>query len=212
MLDTNELQQELGNEEKTFLETTARIKEQNVAATKGKHRHKAKCAKLPSTSAWLDELRDRASDYAKIRRWFSKTKDKSRKVEPFRIWLARLRAVEISSGCLADTGTRHWLPNHRESSACQRASKSCFLVDTARWLSVNLAWRKQGVENAEDFETHGLMQHSGGDLEGLLSGLNGLTSVLACLAWWYRIAGEMEGTPRWKKLVEDVAWVRREKH
>jgi hypothetical protein len=80
------------------------------------------------------------------------------------------------------------------------------------WLSVNPVWRKEGVENAEGFEARGLIQRSGGDLETLPSGLNGLTSVLACLAWWYRVAGVSEGAPSWRKLVEDVVWVLTEKH
>ncbi|KAJ7767574.1 hypothetical protein B0H14DRAFT_2633049 [Mycena olivaceomarginata] len=53
--------------------------------------------------------------------------------------------------------------------------------------------------------------HRIGLLEGLLLGLNGLTSVLACLAWWYRVAGISEGGPRWRKMVEDVTWVLSEK-
>ncbi|KAJ7837774.1 hypothetical protein B0H14DRAFT_2216332, partial [Mycena olivaceomarginata] len=63
----------------------------------------------------------------------------------------------------------------------------------------------------DEFEVHGLIQLSGGDLEGLPLGLNGLTSVLACLAWWYRVAGILEGGPRWRKMVEDVTWVLSEK-
>jgi hypothetical protein len=80
------------------------------------------------------------------------------------------------------------------------------------WLMVNPAWRKEGVTNAEEFKAHGLVQCGEDNLEGLPSGLNGLTSILAYLVWWYRIAGFAEGTPRWKKLVEDIAWVLREKH
>ncbi|KAJ7898182.1 hypothetical protein B0H14DRAFT_2280684, partial [Mycena olivaceomarginata] len=71
------------------------------------------------------------------------------------------------------------------------------------WWTVNPAWRKR----AEDFAVCGLKTLSGGNLESLPSGLNGLTSVLACLGWWYHIAGVTEGTPEWRKLVEDVAWV-----
>ncbi|KAJ7823339.1 hypothetical protein B0H14DRAFT_2187225, partial [Mycena olivaceomarginata] len=74
------------------------------------------------------------------------------------------------------------------------------------WLGVNPAWRKEGVKNADEFEARGLIQRSGGDLEGLPLGLNGLTSVLACLAWWYRVAEISEGGPRWRKMVEDVIW------
>ncbi|KAJ7348722.1 hypothetical protein DFH08DRAFT_698557 [Mycena albidolilacea] len=80
------------------------------------------------------------------------------------------------------------------------------------WLSVNPGWRKEGVEDAEGFETRGLIQRVGGDLGALPSGLNGLTSVLACLAWWYRVAKVLEGAPSWRKLVEDVVWVLNEKH
>ncbi|KAJ7358299.1 hypothetical protein DFH08DRAFT_655081, partial [Mycena albidolilacea] len=75
------------------------------------------------------------------------------------------------------------------------------------WWTINPAWRKEGVDKAEGFAVHGLKTLSGGDLESLPSGLNGLTSVLACLAWWYRVAGVAEGTPEWRKLVEDVVWV-----
>jgi hypothetical protein len=80
------------------------------------------------------------------------------------------------------------------------------------WWTINPAWRKEGVDKAEGFAVHGLKTLSGGDLESLPSGLNGLTSVLACLAWWYRVAGVAEGTPEWRKLVEDVVWVLTEKH
>ncbi|KAJ7729885.1 hypothetical protein B0H14DRAFT_2409674 [Mycena olivaceomarginata] len=72
------------------------------------------------------------------------------------------------------------------------------------WIAVNPAWRKEGV-------TRGLKQESGGDLEGLPAGLNGLTSVVACLWWWYQLAGVVEGAPRWKKLADDVTWVLTEK-
>ncbi|KAJ7321909.1 hypothetical protein DFH08DRAFT_613831, partial [Mycena albidolilacea] len=75
------------------------------------------------------------------------------------------------------------------------------------WLAVNPAWRQEGVTKVEDFAAHGLNTRSGGDLESLPSGLNGLTSVLACLEWWYHLAGIAEGTPEWRKLVEDVVWV-----
>ncbi|KAJ7302495.1 hypothetical protein DFH08DRAFT_666433, partial [Mycena albidolilacea] len=75
------------------------------------------------------------------------------------------------------------------------------------WWTVNPAWRKEGVDKAEDFAVCGLKTLSGGDLESLPSGLNGLTSVLACLGWWYRVAGVTEGMLEWRKLVEDMAWV-----
>jgi hypothetical protein len=64
----------------------------------------------------------------------------------------------------------------------------------------------------EDFAAHGLNTRSGGDLESLPSGLNGLMSVLACLGWWYHLAGVAEGTPEWRKLVKDMVWVLTEKH
>jgi hypothetical protein len=82
----------------------------------------------------------------------------------------------------------------------------------AWWLEVNPPWRKEGVENAKEFEAHGLQQRGGGNLDGLPSGLNGLTSILACLAWWYRLAEAEEAAPRWNRLVEDVTWVLREKN
>ncbi|KAJ7903751.1 hypothetical protein B0H14DRAFT_2329065, partial [Mycena olivaceomarginata] len=43
-------------------------------------------------------------------------------------------------------------------------------------------------------------------------GLNGLTSVLASLGWWYRIADIVEGSLLWRKLMDDVVWVLTEKH
>ncbi|KAJ7776666.1 hypothetical protein B0H14DRAFT_3508248 [Mycena olivaceomarginata] len=54
-------------------------------------------------------------------------------------------------------------------------------------------------------------KEGGGSFEELVSGLNGLTSVVACLCWWYRLARVADGTPRWTKLVEDVMWVLSEK-
>jgi hypothetical protein len=80
------------------------------------------------------------------------------------------------------------------------------------WLSINPVWRKEGITKGEDFETRGLKQQRGGDLAGIPSGLNGLTSVLASLAWWYRIAEIAEGSVGWRKLVDDVVWVLTEKH
>jgi hypothetical protein len=79
------------------------------------------------------------------------------------------------------------------------------------WIAVNPAWRKEGVTGPASFAEHGLKQESGGDLGGLLAGLNGLTSVVACLWWWYQLAGVVEGVPVWKKLVGDVTWVLTEK-
>ncbi|KAF8196614.1 hypothetical protein K438DRAFT_1585404, partial [Mycena galopus ATCC 62051] len=79
------------------------------------------------------------------------------------------------------------------------------------WVALNPAWRKEGVTTVVDFEERGLAQESGGELECLSSGLNGLTSVVICLWWWYQIADIAEGTPAWRKLVEDVCWVLTEK-
>ncbi|KAJ7673498.1 hypothetical protein B0H14DRAFT_2656893 [Mycena olivaceomarginata] len=69
------------------------------------------------------------------------------------------------------------------------------------WIAVNPAWRKEGVTGPASFVERGLKQESGGDLEGLPAGLNGLTSL----------AGVVEGAPRWKKLADDVTWVLTEK-
>jgi hypothetical protein len=80
------------------------------------------------------------------------------------------------------------------------------------WLSISPAWRKEGIKKVEDFETHRLNQHSRGDLAGIPSGLNGLTSVLASLGWWYHIAEVPERTLKWRKLMEDIVWVLTEKH
>ncbi|KAF8141075.1 hypothetical protein K438DRAFT_1636298 [Mycena galopus ATCC 62051] len=80
------------------------------------------------------------------------------------------------------------------------------------WVEINPAWRKAGLVTTSSFEEEGLKQESQGDLESLFSGLNGLTSVLACLWWWHQLAGIAEGTPAWRKLLEDVHWVLEEKH
>ncbi|KAJ7731184.1 hypothetical protein B0H14DRAFT_2409480 [Mycena olivaceomarginata] len=74
------------------------------------------------------------------------------------------------------------------------------------WLSVNPGWRKEGVR-----DTWVDTARWGRPWSPPL-GLNGLTSVLACLAWWYRVAKILEGAPSWRKLVEDVVWVLNEKH
>ncbi|KAJ6503631.1 hypothetical protein C8R45DRAFT_779465, partial [Mycena sanguinolenta] len=74
------------------------------------------------------------------------------------------------------------------------------------WISVNPGWRKEGVAEPGDFMACGLKQQAG-DLDGLPAGLNGLTSVIACLWWWYRAAGSVEGTPLWRKMVQDIHWV-----
>ncbi|KAJ6471045.1 hypothetical protein C8R45DRAFT_1165839, partial [Mycena sanguinolenta] len=74
------------------------------------------------------------------------------------------------------------------------------------WVEVNPAWRKD-ERSASKFETDGLKQESNGDLDVLLHGLNGLTSVLACLWWWHHLAGVAEGAPAWRKVTADVTWV-----
>ncbi|KAF8170845.1 hypothetical protein K438DRAFT_2024198 [Mycena galopus ATCC 62051] len=79
------------------------------------------------------------------------------------------------------------------------------------WVALNPAWRKEGVTTAVDFEERGLAQESGGELEYLSSGLNGLTSVVVCLWWWYQITEIAEGTPAWRELVEDICWELTEK-
>ncbi|KAF8137918.1 hypothetical protein K438DRAFT_1436047, partial [Mycena galopus ATCC 62051] len=80
------------------------------------------------------------------------------------------------------------------------------------WLQINPDWRKVGLAaTVSSFEKDGLRQESGADLDGLFMGLNGLTSVLACLWWWHQLAGIAEGAPAWGKLLDDVAWVLGEK-
>ncbi|KAF8195155.1 hypothetical protein K438DRAFT_1968485 [Mycena galopus ATCC 62051] len=122
------------------------------------------------------------------------------------------------------------LPAHSRPKAVhwwvQRARKNCqippgldnedgkedFYVDVVKWwVRVNPDWRKEGVTTAQEFEKHGLKQERGGDLEDLYAGLNGITGVVACLWWWYRIAKVAGGTPEWKSLVEGVTWVLNEK-
>jgi hypothetical protein len=79
------------------------------------------------------------------------------------------------------------------------------------WVNINPPWRKEGVVGLRGFEEMGLKQESGGDLECLMAGLNGLTSILACLWWWYRVAEVAEGATLWRKMLDDVAWVLTEK-
>ncbi|KAJ6513458.1 hypothetical protein C8R45DRAFT_782638, partial [Mycena sanguinolenta] len=74
------------------------------------------------------------------------------------------------------------------------------------WIHVNPAWRTEGMTTPQDFAHLGLKQDRG-DLDGLPTGLNGLTSVVACLWWWYRVAGNADGALLWTKMVEDVSWV-----
>ncbi|KAJ7707272.1 hypothetical protein B0H14DRAFT_2415515 [Mycena olivaceomarginata] len=82
---------------------------------------------------------------------------------------------------------------------------------TSWWIKVNPAWRKEGVAGVEDWEAHGLKREDGGDLNALPAGLNGLTSMMACLWWWYRIARTPEGQPGWSQLVADLVWILTEK-
>ncbi|KAJ7796030.1 hypothetical protein B0H14DRAFT_2620363 [Mycena olivaceomarginata] len=78
------------------------------------------------------------------------------------------------------------------------------------WNAVNPAWRKDSLA-AADFEKVLLKKEGGGSLDALSSGLNGLTSIVACLWWWYRLVGIADGAPRWKNLADDVTWVLTEK-
>lgn len=108
--DDDELQ-ELRDEEEAFKEETEHVKAQNTAAVKKTSHRRAKLQPLPSPSPRLNELRARGSDHGvhdcihffifnkpsdwgtqKLKSWFSnqKTKDKGRKIEPFRAWLGRL--------------------------------------------------------------------------------------------------------------------------
>ncbi|KAJ7681546.1 hypothetical protein B0H14DRAFT_2655209 [Mycena olivaceomarginata] len=52
------------------------------------------------------------------------------------------------------------------------------------WLALNPGWRKEGIVMEEDWVAHGLKQEDSGDLGDLPAGLNGLTSMMACLWWW----------------------------
>ncbi|KAF7361557.1 hypothetical protein MSAN_01189300 [Mycena sanguinolenta] len=79
------------------------------------------------------------------------------------------------------------------------------------WVDINPAWRKGDKYTATRFQEHRLKQDSEPELDALLPGLNGLTSVLACLWWWHRLAGVVEGTPAWQKLTADLTWVLTEK-
>ncbi|KAJ7887329.1 hypothetical protein B0H14DRAFT_3725126 [Mycena olivaceomarginata] len=62
------------------------------------------------------------------------------------------------------------------------------------WNYVNPAWRKEGLGSVADFEENTLKKEGGSSFEGLVSGLNGLTSIVPCLWWWYRLAGVADGT------------------
>ncbi|KAJ7304806.1 hypothetical protein DFH08DRAFT_976586 [Mycena albidolilacea] len=94
-LDSEELEEELKEEERLHKAETERVKAANQEEAKVRGRRKAVLQPYPATSAWLNELRARAADSTKLKGWFSnaKTKDKTRKVEPFRAWLAGLTAL-----------------------------------------------------------------------------------------------------------------------
>ncbi|KAJ7821078.1 hypothetical protein B0H14DRAFT_2599444 [Mycena olivaceomarginata] len=80
------------------------------------------------------------------------------------------------------------------------------------WNYVNPAWRKEGLGSVAGFRRkYSSKKREAAVLKGSCQGLNGLTSVVACLWWWYRLAGVADATPRWTKLVEDVTWVLSEK-
>ncbi|KAJ7672124.1 hypothetical protein B0H14DRAFT_2424191 [Mycena olivaceomarginata] len=74
------------------------------------------------------------------------------------------------------------------------------------WIAVNPAWRHEGT-----LPSAGLNKKAEEIWMPLPAGLNGLTSVVACLWWWYQVAGVVEGTPVWKKMADDVEWVLIEK-
>ncbi|KAF8178776.1 hypothetical protein K438DRAFT_1604498 [Mycena galopus ATCC 62051] len=79
------------------------------------------------------------------------------------------------------------------------------------WVAINPAWRKEGLKAITEFEAHGLKQNAQGNLSALYHGLNGITSVIACLWWWYQLAKTPDGALAWKRLVADVTWVLAEK-
>ncbi|KAJ7821083.1 hypothetical protein B0H14DRAFT_3471765 [Mycena olivaceomarginata] len=62
-----------------------RVKAANQEETKRRGRRKAVLEAYPATSVQLNELRARAADDTKLKGWFSnaKTKEKTRKIEPF---------------------------------------------------------------------------------------------------------------------------------
>ncbi|KAJ7828210.1 hypothetical protein B0H14DRAFT_1219355 [Mycena olivaceomarginata] len=94
-LDSEELKEELEEEERLHKEETERVKVANQEEAKRRGRRKAVLQAYPATGARLNELRARAADQTKLKGWFSnaKTKEKTRKIEPFRAWLASLTAL-----------------------------------------------------------------------------------------------------------------------
>ncbi|KAJ7704709.1 hypothetical protein B0H14DRAFT_3526579 [Mycena olivaceomarginata] len=74
------------------------VQRENEEARRKHRRRKAVLQSLPTPSARLNELRARGADDVKIKSWFSnqKTKDKTRKVEPFRAWLSKITSLQGS--------------------------------------------------------------------------------------------------------------------
>ncbi|KAJ7851595.1 hypothetical protein B0H14DRAFT_3451173 [Mycena olivaceomarginata] len=74
------------------------VQRENKEARRKHRRRKAVLQSLPTPSARLNELRARGADDVKIKSWFSnqKTKDKTRKVEPFRAWLSKITSLQGS--------------------------------------------------------------------------------------------------------------------
>lgn len=112
-LDSEELREELAQLQKAYDEDFAETKRLNQLAVSTRGRRKAVLLPLPLMSDRLNELRARSADKAvsairinsvlnqqvrpiqKLKSWFSyaKTKDKARKVEPFRAWLTGLKSI-----------------------------------------------------------------------------------------------------------------------
>ncbi|KAJ7619489.1 hypothetical protein FB45DRAFT_755361 [Roridomyces roridus] len=104
--------------------------------------------------------------------------------------------------------TKHPFPTLLDSEDAH----DLFYLETVKWwLAVNPDWRKVGVETQTEFLRQGLAKNVDGDLDELYSGLNGLTSVVACLLWWYRVEKVSEGSEMWHQMVDDVLWVLTEK-
>ncbi|KAJ7811820.1 hypothetical protein B0H14DRAFT_3479436 [Mycena olivaceomarginata] len=87
--------QELEDLEESYKEEKEEVKAANERERKTKGRRKGMFRPHPQTSERLNQLRAQAADEVKLKSWFSnaKTKDKTRKVEPFRSWLSRLTAL-----------------------------------------------------------------------------------------------------------------------
>lgn len=69
------------------------------------------------------------------------------------------------------------------------------------WRAINPGWR---IEAAS-----GMFEQSGsGDWDALAAhGPNGLINILACLRWWYLLAGDSLDLSVWGELMADVSWV-----